>query len=429
MKQIIQSDSKLFENFFYLEDLYPLKDNSFKEKNIGLILITIFYNILKVLLKLLLNFKIKQEKYYFNNKVFFSHINPSFLNDKKEKYFGDMINDKKDIFYIKHVKKKDHLDGFQIFPKSLSIGLELKIIIKLFVDFTYFLFLIITKFKSKKYYSIFLANFISPSSALNLRYYYAIKNNILGNNNKKVFITFEGYAYERSIIKSSKEIGNKIFAYQHGAINNYNSSIFFRLNHALMPDKILTSGSITYDYFLNKGFSVSEICIMGSNRSNNYSYTLKDKENYLIIPNGTFIEHEKLFDFVLKISKKKKKSKFYFKAHPEILFDKEYQNKDNLIVIDQLQEKILIDCKYVIYTKSSYVINFVSSGMIPLFFNYEGLKDNILANYNNYIEIKDDYNFSFDLKIYNTIKKDILHFSKNYYTELNLKKFNSIINI
>ena len=94
-----------------------------------------------------------------------------------------------------------------------------------------------------------------------------------------------------------------------------------------------------------------------------------------------------------------------------------------------MQEKILIDCKYVIYTKSSYVINFVNSGMIPLFFNYEGLKDNILANYNNYIEIKDDYNFSFDLKFYNTIKKDILHFSKNYYTELNLKKFNSIINI
>lgn len=428
MKQIIHSNSQLSETFFYLEDLYPLKDNSFKEENIGLTIIRLFNNILKVILKLFLNFKIKQEKFYFNNEVFFSHINPSFLNDKREKYFGNMINDKKDIFYIKHIKKKVQLDEFQVFPKSLSIKIEFKIFFKLLMDFTYFLFCIITKFKSKKYYFIFLANIISPSSALNLRYYYAIKNNILGSNSKKVFITFEGYAYERSIIKSSKETGKKIFAYQHGAINEYNKSIFFRLNHALMPDKILTSGLVTYNYFLNKGFSASELCAIGSNRFNDISYTLNEQENYLIIPNGTFTEHEKLFKYGLKISNIKKKSRFYFKVHPEALFKKKYLKKNNLIVIDQLSEKILKNCKYSIFTNSSYIINCVNAGMIPLFFNYAGLKDNILVNYNDYIEIKDDDNLGFDLKTYNKVRKDLQNFSKNYFTKFNLTKFNSITN-
>ena len=53
MKQIIYSNSKLYETFFYLEDLYPLKDDSFKEENIGLTIIRLFINILKVILKLL----------------------------------------------------------------------------------------------------------------------------------------------------------------------------------------------------------------------------------------------------------------------------------------------------------------------------------------------------------------------------------------
>lgn len=428
MKQIIQTNTKLFDDFFYLEDLYPLKNNSFKKKNIGINLIIFFFNLIKVIIKFFINFKLKQNKLYFKEKVFFSHINPSFLIDKKEKYFGNLISDNRDILYINHTKKHIITDEFQVFPKSLSIDLEFKIMMKLFKDFIYFLYLIITQFKSKKYYFFFLVNFISPSSVLNLRYYYAIINNFLGKNIQNIFITFEGYAYERAIIKSSKNIGCKIFAYQHGALNKYNISVFYKLNNKLMPNKIFTSGFITYNYFLDKGFSKSEICLLGSNRKKNISIKPILNENYLIIPNGSFVEHEKLYKYILKISQKKQDSKFYFKTHPDKLFNKNYQSKDNLIMVNQFSERLFKNCKYCIYTSSSYVISCINFGMIPLFFNYKGYEDNILVNFNDYIEIKENDNYEFDINAYNKIKMKLSNFADNYYTDLDVDKFNTVLN-
>ena len=101
---------------------------------------------------------------------------------------------------------------------------------------------------------------------LNLRYYEYLKLFLFQNEKKHIYLTFEGHAYERSIIKASKENKHKIFAYQHGSISNNNLSIFLKLDKIIMPDRILLSGKVTKNLFLTNNFDIDKLIIIGSNR-------------------------------------------------------------------------------------------------------------------------------------------------------------------
>ena len=101
---------------------------------------------------------------------------------------------------------------------------------------------------------------------LNIRYYTYIKSILLHKKLKDIYLTFEGHAYERSIIKAAKEFNHKTFAYQHGSVSNLNVGIYYKLNSVLMPDFILMSGFITYQYFIDKKFKPKNLIVVGSNR-------------------------------------------------------------------------------------------------------------------------------------------------------------------
>ena len=419
---------KFYSEYFYHSDLFPINKNLINNNISTKLISNFFINIFKVLYYLLINLNFNNKKLNLNNNVFISHINPSFKFDKREKYFGKLIRNKDMIIYISHDKEQKKIPEHIIFPKSLHFFLELKILWKLIKDFKSLLEVLLKKKQNKKKYVKLIINLITPLSTLNLRYYYAFKEVYKNENLKHIFITFEGHCYERAIIKSMKEQGKKIYAYQHGAINEENLSIFMKLKKNLMPDKILTSGLITYQYFINKKFNDYELNIVGSNR---YNPIIKNEKklnkNILVIPDGTLNETQLLFDFIKKISVKNKQYKFYFKMHPDAIFKKKFIGNHSIIIINKNIRNFYNKTSFVLYSNSSYVINCVKNNMIPLYYNHI-IDNNVLQKFSKYIEIDDNFLINVKLNNYKIIKNELLEFAKNYYLNYNYENIKELSN-
>ena len=74
-----------------------------------------------------------------------------------------------------------------------------------------------------------------------------------------------------------------------------------------MPDFILMSGFITYQYFIDKKFKPKNLIVVGSNRrAEKISKFKENNYNLLVIPNGSYDENINLFKFSSLLAKKNK---------------------------------------------------------------------------------------------------------------------------
>ena len=224
--QIFLQDEK--NEFFFHQSLFIIKKSDIKfyksKKNI---IFNFFLNFLKVIIKILFSKKNKINKpLSLKQKIIISHFNKSNLKDLRENYFGKIVDNNSSILFLNHTEIKYSQD-INLIPKKLDLFTELKIFMHLIRQ--YFKFKKLLSRLPKKNYEfnlILLSSFISNASMLNIRYYTYIKSILLGKKQKDIYFTFEGHAYERSIIKAANECNHKTFAYQHGSVSNLNVGIY-----------------------------------------------------------------------------------------------------------------------------------------------------------------------------------------------------------
>tara|TARA_B110000503_G_scaffold33495_1_gene54388 strand:- start:2681 stop:4135 length:1455 start_codon:yes stop_codon:yes gene_type:complete len=317
-------------------------------------------------------------------------INPKHLNKKNDFYFGSLqsklLNNKlSSLIVLRNFTGKNlkTLSRLQFNAKHYKVILS---------DF----FKIKNEIKSvklffKEFFRIKLQkkNFDKNTSFLKtigkIKYLKSIFSNIriseqvdsLINLHKPqyLFITYEGHAWERVVIRKIKENHPKvvIIAYQFSIITKYHHAIFRPLKKTYNPDFIMTSGSVTADFFRKSTISKkSKIFIYGSEKAELGSRVSHSRNHFLILPEGFLNETKILLDFSILAAIRNPKFKFFFRFHPLVnkheYINKNYPNKlpNNLIISENSLEQDFKNCKYAIYRGSASIIEAVSCGLIPL---------------------------------------------------------------
>lgn len=422
--QILLQDEK--NEFFFHQSLFIVKKPDIKlyksKKNI---IYNFFINFLKVIIKILFSKKNKINKpSSLKRKLIISHFNKSNLKNFRENYFGKIVDNNSSILFLNHTDLKYSQD-INLIPKKLDLFTEVKIFMHLIRQYFKFKKMLsrLPK-KNNEFNLILLSSFISNASMLNIRYYNYIKSILIDKKLKDIYLTFEGHAYERSIIKAANECSHKTIAYQHGSVSNLNIAIYYKLNSVLMPDFILTSGLITYQYFINKNFNSKNLIVVGSNRrANKISKFKSNNYNLLIIPNGSHDENLNLFKFTSNLAKNNKKYKFFFKYHPDSPFTFKFKSDyENLIISEGQLDLLLNLCSFAIYSSSSLIIKCSQEGLIPLFYNYNPNEiSNVLYRFENIISINKNFNIE---KIIGDVKansQSITDFVDKYYSKFHIQ--------
>ena len=387
---------------------------------------TIFLKIFLRLYLFLKNLLLSFSKFRNNPKKFkkcdiliISHLlKPNFVNKKDDFYFGNISK------YFNKIKKKNfrllinhsNLDSLYlneqsrnkdqfIIPKQLDFYTEIKIFfLQLKEIFKVFFFI---KGLNKSFLYSYIHSSFESETVDAIRAYFFLKQNLKYLNPKKIIFTYEGYSWEKLIIKSSKEFNNKIrcIGYQHVVINNYNFGLLRKINGEYKPDLIWSNGKISKNVlsksknFKNKIYNIGYLKKKGGV---NFKHFKKKNLKVLVIPEGIYSECKKLFEYSFECAKNDKDIKFIWRLHPVI--DKKKLEKivsfnfnnipNNIKISDQ---KISLDskkCSHVLYRGSAAVIDSIIWGCQPVYFNYK----------------KKIY---FDPLVYLNYKKDIVVHSKD----------------
>lgn len=344
----------------------------------------LFLYILKSLLKFCV-FSLKKinNNYKFNNKnIFFSHLNNvEHINYKNDFYFGSIPswlkekyliifnnNTKKNFYEIqKALKNKQFL-----IPEFLGFKEEYEILITYFKLINYFRSINISDkvFKQELHYQLYNRGII-----YNLRKLFFFKK-ILNSNVKKVFLTYEGHYSEAFIIKYSNKLKIKTFAYNHSYFYDFQKTYRNLHYKNFTPDVVFLTGP--YIKKKMKFFPNQKIFIIGSNKvvlnkSNNVNFH-KKPNNCLVLGDDVELT-KKLFSLIFDLAKKNQKIKFYLKLHPSIKINQIAENTNlikkinNIIVTNQKIEKLYDNVKWVVYQRTTGVLNSINFNVKPIYFD------------------------------------------------------------
>ena len=257
---------------------------------------------------------------------------------------------------------------------------------------------------------------------------------------KHLFLTYEGHAWERIVIKKVKEFFPKIkiIAYQFSIVTKYHHSIFRPLDKVYNPHIIMTSGSITADLFrrMNLG-KTSKILIYGSEKFKRKAYTDQPEKNILILPEAFCSETKILFNFCVLASTKLPDFKFYFRLHPLVkkidFINENCMQKipDNLFISNNTLAKDFKKSKYAVYRGSASIIEAVNCGLIPIYYSQKNeISLNPLYKFeekpfkiNNVTDLKNTLKINFKV---NKLRK-IRGYCRNFFQQPNSNTIKSII--
>jgi hypothetical protein len=237
---------------------------------------------------------------------------------------------------------------------------------------------------------------------------------------KKIFFTYEGYAWEKLLIyRLKKKYPNiLLFGYYFSIISKYQNSPFLPKYNQLIPDYILTSGNIQRKKFIKYKYKNYKIFNIGSNRNLFHfkkNANLKKNKSIILLPEA-FIEEVLLFIDFAKKSSEIMLDKFILRLHPSLLenielnkiIKKEIKNT-NIFISKQTKEKDFSISKIAVYRGSSSIIEAINYGLFPVYLNIKNeLSIDPLYEISKYI--KKLKNVS-DLKKINT-KDSYLYYKK-----------------
>jgi hypothetical protein len=258
---------------------------------------------------------------------------------------------------------------------------------------------------------------LSPNTADTLRIARQVEVLLTKVQPKCVVLTYEGFAWERLVFSSIRELdsGIKCIGYQHAAIFKSQHSLLRRMPSIYNPDIVLTSGKVT-ERQLKSVFDNSKTIVecLGSRQASLSSMRVnhnKYKKTCLVVPEPFKSETEILFDFSISCAEKYPDIVFIWRLHPITNFDNLIKNSphfskltDNIIFSEETLEFDTLRSSFVMYRGSTAVIKAISNGVIPLYIqqrnelsidpihNYKKTKSVII----NEIELKhamdDEYN-------------------------------------
>mgnify|MGYP001162828819 CR=1 FL=1 len=427
-------------------------------------LFKLFYYLIRNFIYLFVSIK----KSYFPNKqlkriftdvlIVSSLVNINDLN-KKDYIFSDLENKfkKAKIKYhkllINHTDfSKEEIKNKLIKKKNVSI-LEFNYcdykntLLVMYNQIKYFILFLINsmKEKDKKRKNIFFLSAIeflnlSTKKNLNLMYNYEIFLKSLNFN--KLVIPYEGYSWERLLIKCSKNKKKKLnsFGYHFSAISEFQHSIFRKIGFGYEPDNIYTTGKFSRDEFKKK--INCKIKILGSNRFYPKKSIQKKRKkkiiNCLVLPEGIKSECLKLFSFSILAAKKFPKVRFIWRLHPSMSSDKIFpifgysvkKLPKNIQLSKNSFFKDVESADLCLYRGSTSAITALQNGTMPVYLN-----DASTLNIDPLFKLKSWKQSINNLKDFDEIikggiknikkntfdKKFAINFSLKYFEKLNYK--------
>lgn len=223
----------------------------------------------------------------------------------------------------------------------------------------------------------------STATIMNLSLYFQIKRLVETLQPKAIIVTFEGHAWERLAFAAAREVasGIRCIGYQHAILFPRQHAIKRALTPNFDPDVILTAGAVNRDilrkYIPN---NLIKIEVAGTHRFKPHNLRkLKEKMHpemakCLVVPDGTFSECIKIFDFVFQAAKLAPTLKFIIRTHPVITYEKIATNNSmfkNLPKNVELSTKEINEdfsrCRWAIYRGSGAVIYSVVAGLRPIY--------------------------------------------------------------
>ena len=386
-------------------------------------------------------------------------VNKSELKNK-DRYFNQIIEQLKKenkeynlIYRNLDVKNKNHKinkHNYYILNDKFKFFTDIYYLIKILNEIVKIIFYKSNKFKSKKKIIQNLFNFKNISSSLNnLNHVDNLMKLTKKLRPKKIFITYEGYPWERMLCKKIKNYDPKIkvFGYYFSVMPKYTNIPLIRLKNDFDPDFILTSSKFITELFKNKKFPKKNILNIGLNKTKVIPDNKKNNKNIncLILPESFDDEIKYLIDFAKKISDKKIAIKFILRLHPSIKDKiyiqniKRYIGKKNITLsknsfIDDIKKSHLA-----FYRGSSSIIEASSQNLIPIYISrLNELSVDVLYKLEKFkpqIKSVDDF-----LNFYNIYQKNnkclnfynktkIINFCRSYYSKTDKKIISKIINM
>ena len=386
-------------------------------------------------------------------------VNKSELKNK-DRYFNQIIEqlkkDNKDynLIYrnldIKNENYKIHKHNYYILNDKVKFFTDIYYLLRILNEIGKIIFYRNYKFKYKKKIIQNLLNFKNISSSLNnLNHVDNLMKLTKKLKPKKIFITYEGYPWERMFCRKIKIYNPKIkvFGYYFSVMPKYTNIPLIRLKNNFDPDFILTSSKFITDLFKNKKFPKKNILNIGLNKSKIISRnTKKDKDiNCLILPESFDDEIKYLIDFAKKISDKKIDIKFILRLHPSIKDKiyiqniKHYIGKKNITLSKNSFANDIKKSHLAFYRGSSSIIEASSQNLVPIYISKRNeLSVDVLYKLEKFKpQIKSINDF---LNFYNIFRKNnncldyynktkILNFCRSYHSKIDKKTINKIINM
>jgi hypothetical protein len=419
-------------------------------------------------------FKKIQKKYFFrinNSKkkikkkevLIISNFTNKNLLSRKDRYFHHIVQqleiEKKDFniiyrnlnnYKINQTKKYN----FYILNNNSKITKDLYYLFKILVEIFKIIF---SKINKLFYKMLIIKNLLKikniTSSIHNLNHVDDLMEQIKAAKPKKIFLTYEGYPWERLLCKKIKDFDEKIviFGYFFSVMLKYTNTPLLKLNNSFDPDIILTPSNFISQSFLKKKFKKKEVINIGSIKSKDLYLTKSNKKdknrnyfNCLILPESYDNEVKFLINFAKKTLDQKLKIKYLLRLHPSInskeyLDDiKNYIGKYNISLSNSSLNNDINNCNITFYRGSSSVIEAASKGLIPLYIKKQNeLSLDVLYKLEKFKpkirSIYDFYSFYniYKMKDYSYNKRNndkIIDYCRSYYSLINKKKISKIIN-
>ena len=363
------------------------------------------FSAIKYFIILLKQFRKKIPKH---NSILVSSLslNKKIIKEKGDHFFGEMINSKKYLWVyndypnkISEIKKTIDLNNKSYFF-IIEFG-SLKLILKSLFSFWKFQYDILSKknlfirteiksnfwfvfFNEFYYKKILYENIFFEIYLLNL--YTKILNNTCID---KIILPYEENGWERSILIGAKKRRITTLGYAHAA-HSQGHKYYFSISKEInppRPDKILTTGKIATQKFIEMDYKTNNLITLGSDKyhekiSNIYNFGSKKKN--LLFMCGVGLE-------IVNFAKLLKDDEVFFKKYNFIIRENPHswaeehslarkifgeKNIEYQISKKNFQDEIL-NSKYVIYETSTAGLEGILMGRIGIQIN---VTDNIYSN-------------------------------------------------
>ncbi len=379
-------------------------------------------------------------------------LNSNIIKEKGDHFYGNILNDNSFVwFYNDNPKNKDKIKkNFDNDKKNYFFILEygsLSLIIKSLFSYWKFIFqLLITQKKIKKkleskfckffYKEFFLKKIIKENIFYEIylyNIYLKIKKNL---NIKKLVIPYEENGWQRAIIFAFQDEKILKYGYAHASHSQGHKYYFSKSDkiNFIRPNKILVTGKIAKEKFIQIGYKDNDILILGSSKYHeikDFKVPFKVSRPKILFMCGVGLEiinfaklldnESNLFnDFELVIRENPhswKEEQSYAK--------KIFENKNIKYNVSKLSFKDdIITSKYILFETSTAGLEGILLGRLGLQIN---VTDNIYSNQfddSNRENIKYCINFKQlhdKLKYYESLNKDdYLHIVNKQRAQVNM---------